>query len=325
VRLIVGCAWLALVAVGIVISYRRRRLVLMALGFGLVIYSIVSNTYVIIGALFAERLLYLPSVGYCLFVGLTVEWVLKHVCQQGGRTRPIPAAILMLVLATVGAWYLYLTVNRNRDWRSGPALNAADLQTHPHASRLWWSVAGDTLNAGRFTETIKHAERAIEIYPHSSDAWSLAGLGYWRVGNADRALECLNRSFELGGLGVENAVVAAANVYKTRGGFGKAISLLSEHVAEKPTSATALNNLALYLVIAEPDSLRDPHGALPYIKAAHRMQPDQGDIVDTYLSVLLALDRKEEAIELLRRSLPIISPTDPCHRELASKLDQLSR
>ena len=322
-RLWSGCAVLAAAFATVVISWRRRRLACLAVGITLVTYSVVSNTFILIGSAFAERYLYLPSVGVCMLAGLVVWAGIQHV--QGAVPARRRLAAGGLLMAAVVAWCggAAWTVVRNRDFALGADLNAADLRTNPRSARLWCSVAADALNGRRYGAALEHAQRAVEIVPEYARAWRIAGLAHWGLQEPDPALGCLRRSIELGAPDDENVVIVVANILKSRGDYRAAIELLEACVARRPESATALNNLAWYLITAEPARLRDPERALPYAERAARLNPTAGDILDTQVAVLLALGRREEARRILTEGLRRIAPDDPYRAGLLEKAKEL--
>lgn len=60
----------------------------MALAFGAGPFALASNLVLPIGALKAERLLYLPSVGFTMWIALALDWLaLRATCYLGPSTR----------------------------------------------------------------------------------------------------------------------------------------------------------------------------------------------------------------------------------------------
>jgi tetratricopeptide (TPR) repeat protein len=315
-----GAATLAGSLVLLVSSWRRQRIACFAAGLALISYSVVSNTVIVIGSAFAERYLYLPSAGYCMLAA----WLIAALGQWLARTarpagRCLSAAIWIAVVAA-GAGYAALTVVRNRDFQSEAVLNAADLRAQPRSSRLWSAAAADALNAGQAALALQHAERALAIYADEPNAWRVAAIAHWRRRDADQALACLQKSFDHGGADSENAWVTLADILKSRGEYARAIAALEAFVAMNARAAVARNNLAWYLLTAEPPELRDPQRALPYAKEAVKLQPAAGDFLDTYLSVLLALGRRDEARRVLEERVPQIPAADPQRPGLLEKL-----
>ena len=324
-RLAAGTAWLLSALLALLFSYRRKRLVFIAVGFALVTYSMVSNTVVVINSLFAERYLYLPSAGVCMLVGVLAGRAIQAIRERVDAGRRLTAGCLLLVVTTMTGWYAWSTVERNRDWRSDRTLNAADLQTNPRSSRLWCAVATDALNAKDFGTAAHFAERSIEICPQYADPWKIAGLAYWQGGELERAAGLIEGFFERSSGADENAVVAAAAIAKARGDYRRAISLLDRLVTLSPRAATPRNNLAWYLLSAEPADLRDAEAALRHAQEAIRLAPGQGDFVDTYIAALLALNHRDDAIRELQRLLPGLRADDPYRVELGRKLADLEQ
>lgn len=322
------------------VSWFRRRVVLVALGTLLITYSIVSNTYIVIGTIFAERLLYLPSVGWCLLAGVIVQGAVRMLSKKGTGTAPgassgdgqglrraagplfRPASIALLAaVCGVGIFCAVLTVQRNGEFHSTARLNLVDALRQPRSARLWASVAADAYNAEHFGEAVADAERALAICPEYSTPWRTAGLAHWRAGEQDTALECLARYFKLGGVHDEQGQVALADICTQRGDHRTAIALLEEYVATPghEHAAAARNNLAWSLLTAQPPELRDPVRALPYAEQAITIAPGQADYIDTYITALMALDRRDDAQRELERLLPTVQAGDPFRGVLLEK------
>jgi Tfp pilus assembly protein PilF len=316
-RLLFGVACAVAVAVAMVVSLRRRRVVFISLGIAILTYAIVSNTVVLIGTVFAERLWYLPSAGFCLFVGALAAQLL-------GVRRPASwVGLTILAAGTVAcAW---LTVDRNRDWQSRERLDATDAATNPRSCRLLSSMAADAIDRQDFDAAMDYARKSIEIYPGQAGAWKSLGIIHWHRRSAADALLCFKKCFELGGAGDESAMVTATDVMVSVGDYAQAIRLLEQFVAGHPLAATARNNLAWYLLKAEPVEFRNPDAALRYAAEALSLRPDLGGILDTYVEALLALGRPEDARAALGRLLPAIPADDPHRAELENRARKLQQ
>lgn len=320
-RLWVGVAVLSAGAVAAVVSWFGQRRVLVALGLMLATYSVVSNTFVVIASAFAERYLYLPSAGFCLLVAFAVSalpemWRGAAGPPRGLRVGVSCAAGAVLILLAV------LTIHRNRDFVSEMVLNSVDIETHPRAARMWSALAGEQLKAGNNRAAVVSAQKALEIYPPYPDAWRTAGLALFRLNEPDQALACLRESFKTGGQDHETANVHVAKILTQRGEYREAISLLRDFVQRNPQAAAPRNNLAWYLLTAEPAELRDLPAALQYAREAVSLEPQAGDFVDTYVAVLEGLGRHAEAQRVIRDALIHIPADDPARPDLLRRLQQ---
>lgn len=73
------------------------------------------NLFFYVGFVVAERVLYIPSVGYCIMVAIGLDLLLRC-CGSSGRRWVIGWVCVLLVLFAVK------TVNRNKDWKDGETL-----------------------------------------------------------------------------------------------------------------------------------------------------------------------------------------------------------
>jgi tetratricopeptide (TPR) repeat protein len=170
---------LSAVAVGIVVwSYRVCKQLLFALGFYCATFSVVSNLVVPIGTIMGERLVYLPSVGFCLAGVL----VLRGLCGRLPVAPSTARAVFIGVMVLGVGLHSGRTFVRNADWKSEERLYLHDVQVVPGSAKAL-NNAGKTLqDLGRHSAAIAKFEEAIEVdptYPTPSINWaySLSALG----------------------------------------------------------------------------------------------------------------------------------------------------
>lgn len=86
---------------------------------------------------FAERYLYLPSIGFCWLVGWTAAKLWRRTPSE---PRSAGSVLLRrgvaLGLAVLGCLYAILTVERNRDWRTDEVLYRRTLEAQPDAQLI---------------------------------------------------------------------------------------------------------------------------------------------------------------------------------------------
>lgn len=115
----------ALAAVARTAIRRKRAVVAVAVAVSVASYVPASNALFYVGFVVAERVLYIPSVGYCLLVGCSAAALVKR-----ARGRRSAAAVYVLYAATV-AVYSARTVIRNRDWRDEESLYRSGIAVNP--------------------------------------------------------------------------------------------------------------------------------------------------------------------------------------------------
>ena len=422
-RLMSSIIWAAVAIVGIIISLRRRAHIAVALGITLVTYSIVSNLPVVIGTIFGERLLYLPSVGVCLCIGLLGGWCIETGARRGRVQRSLSVVAICAVTLMAG-WYAYLTVQRNRDWKSDERLWIAAEKVNPRSCRVLNHRAQHLLNDGQYEKALQYAQRSIDIAPAHWNAWRTAGVAYRREGNVDKAYEYLQQALTRGGIADDSALLGMVELLVTRSEPERAMELLKEGMTHRPDwrlgrywqgvllaqtgrtsdsvahlqqlvrdypewttiritlaeilaqldqteeaithlkeilaiepenrsalircaeyqrklyrydqaiaylrkaaqlqpDAVVLNNLASWLISADPESFRNPTEALEHIRTAVSMIPNNSAIIDTHVAVLLALGLREDAINALQRALDVLPDDDALRPALAEQLSSL--
>lgn len=189
---------LALVA-GLVWGLRRRSGPLVfAIGSFAVSYSLVSNLVTPIGVLVAERLLYLPSLGFC--VGLAWAWERLDSRRRGPRgaasARPdrLATAALALVLLLYGA----RTVVRNQDWRDALTLFAATVEASPESAAAHFNYGATLFQERRDAAgALPHFERALEIRPRFLPAHLNLVTAWLQLGRYEEAREAARRGLAL--------------------------------------------------------------------------------------------------------------------------------
>lgn len=160
-------------------------------GFGIMFYfitiAVVANVFILIGAIAAERFLFLPSLGWAIAIGSLV-YQLKN-----------EKAVLGLV-ATIGLIFSVLTVNRAKDWESNFTLFTGDVNKADQSARAHYNAATAFNNeakreprmaANYRAEAIKHHKQAIEIWPEYQDAYNNLAIVYMESSKFDAAIDIL--------------------------------------------------------------------------------------------------------------------------------------
>jgi len=105
-----------------------------------------ASHILILGTVVAERLLFLPSLGYCMLVALAVEKTSQRM-QLSQRNNTV-SAMLVVVLALNTTRIL----SRNVEWSTEETLWKADYTSHPQNVKVAMSHASDLQNAGKYNE-----------------------------------------------------------------------------------------------------------------------------------------------------------------------------
>ena len=175
--LLVAAGW-TLAAGGLVACARRGRDAFFGILFTLATFSVVSNVAGPIGTILGERLLYLPSLGFCLALA-------AGLAALAGRLAPSPHARLR-ALAVLGALAVGLhggrAVVRCLDWRSENGLYVHDLAVNPRSAKIQANAGAALAELGRHEEALRAFAAASEIAPffaapYQGTVLSLVALG----------------------------------------------------------------------------------------------------------------------------------------------------
>ncbi len=259
--------------------------------------SPVSNIIVPMGTVMAERLVYLPSVAFCLV--LPALWV------RYGAGRGL--GIILAALLAVG--YAGRTMVRVADWKDDMTLFAATTATSPASAKAHYNLGvalaaadrtdealAEYLTAirirdddpaphrnaglllarmGRYAEALPHLEKAVRYNPVPPEA--LVGLGVvctqlGRPVDAERAFRAALADGSASPETRRDAAYDLGTLLLTAGRVTEAIEPLVEARDLGPDDADLRYQLGLAMLEAGR-----PSGAIPELQAALHLAPDLTD------------------------------------------------
>jgi len=159
-----------LLSLGIIAWALRRRAPAVTFGIGAFLVAIlpVVNLLFPIGVIMAERLLYLPSFGFCValaaMVVLASEWLARRRNLRWTGYLPIGAFALLLVL------YGGKTLARNPVWATEMDLWRATVVSSPNSVMAHFRLGSRLEEIGDLDGARREMEAAIRIIPASGDA-----------------------------------------------------------------------------------------------------------------------------------------------------------
>lgn len=179
-RALLGLILLGALVAAAVAAARSKREGLPVVAVALFLLPLGPSLHVlsVVNVLFAERFLYIPVAG----LAVAVAWALGRWAVGAAEDRA--AVVLALVLVAFAG----LTVLRVRDWRSMERLARSSLAAYPGGSDVWKQLGLALYRDGRAEQALEPLQRAVEINPRDSQAWTVYA----------RALEKLRRYSEAG-------------------------------------------------------------------------------------------------------------------------------
>jgi len=320
---LVGLSWLVGV---VVVLWRAKRssdrhawgVAVWCTGFFFITYSMISNAVVIIGTIFGERLIYLPSVAWCWALGAAGVALARRTGHWG--RWGVYGALGVFILLNAG-----LSVRRNRDWRDPVVLWEQTVQVSPGSSRAWACLSRSLGAVGKWELAIEKMRHAFRI---ADDYWEdhmVLGDHLARLGRFAEAAQSHRRAYELADRPFKaRPAYLLGQCYMELKQDGPAIRAFKAAIDSDPAHTGALNNLAYFLATTSQDSLRDPEAALGYIQRARQIDPRALILADTEVEVQLARNRRDLALEVIRQSLKSGNPRDPQYAALQQRLEALT-
>jgi len=180
------------------------------LSFGILFFLITiflfSNLVLIIGTSMGDRLMYFPSLGFCIAVAVLPIKLLKieviDVKKLSANTKLIP---VLLIVTLFG----YKTYSRNVDWKDNYTLYSHDVRIVPNSVKAHYYLGLELVkviaNAEQdeekkkkiYEEGIAELEKAVSIYPSFASAYTQMGVAYYRMKNYEKAIQNYNKAAEL--------------------------------------------------------------------------------------------------------------------------------
>jgi tetratricopeptide (TPR) repeat protein len=196
-------------------------------GLGLLIIPLVPALSILfpVGTTLAERLLFIPSAGYCLMVGELLTQLnavllrmtaaapeagrgalstISRTAQPSKSSAGVGVGVLRwkylntcLFTAAVCAMFSVRVFTRNRDWNSEAQIYKSALQVCPLSAKALTNYAVLHMSPGQFHNSVAAALASVEVYGEQSPAWLNAGVAQQRLGFQARSAWYYDRSLHL--------------------------------------------------------------------------------------------------------------------------------
>lgn len=169
-------------AIGLAWWRSRRIVVFLLLGFALM-YLVVGNVVSLIGVIFAERLMYIPSIFFVMLVTMLL--------QRLPRRAMVGIATILIALGAVRS-YTYAAL-----WNDELGFYQSMLAKQPGSIRLHMMIVDAHRKAGRLDEAAAVAARGRELLPEYWEIWWQSGVIAMQQKRWDEAKRMFDRSFQM--------------------------------------------------------------------------------------------------------------------------------
>ena len=240
-----------------------------------------SHALLGIGTLIAERLLYIPSVGYCLLLGVAASAAMRPTVAvdadaQKARGRALAdarsshhwtrAGVVLALLCAAGLGCAR-TRTRNLDWSNSDSITNATARACPGSAKAMLSLGTMHLQRKEHEHAHRAFRAALRIHPTYCDALHWLGRLAFMEGRLHDAEPLLHAALEIN-VGHPEANLFAALCAARRNDDGAALLLMSR---------------------------------------AHDLAPHNAEIVRDYGAMLLRANQPKQALKPLRRAVGMLS------------------
>jgi len=177
---IVGVGVAAAFAAATAVAYRKSRVAF--LGLVLVAVPLLPALYIpALGeSVFAERYLYLPSVGFVILLAGAFSW--------SRETWPRYGPAITLLAISLAALYSFQAVKRNPVWKDDLTLFSDTVRKSPDGELPNGMLGVALMGAGRFEEAIEQFRKTLKLNPDSTNAHYNLGLTFLKKGEPAKAI-----------------------------------------------------------------------------------------------------------------------------------------
>jgi protein O-mannosyl-transferase len=244
-------------------NWAKRDLTSFGIAYFLITLSIVSNIVFPVGTNMAERFLFMPSLGFCLILGVLFEKLVK-ILRGGNESQISDSKIPTMALAALGLVFVvfgYKTLDRNTAWKDNYTIFTTDVEVSKNSAKLQNSVGGETIEHfksegdvkiknAKMQEAVTHILRATEIHPTYKNPYLLLGNAYFYRGEFDKSVQAYQQALKLDPKykdALQNLELVYYEGGKTiaqqQGNIPKGIEFLQKAVELNPKNANALSLL----------------------------------------------------------------------------------
>jgi tetratricopeptide (TPR) repeat protein len=193
--------------------------------------AVLLISFLALGPPLAERLLYLPSAGFCVLLALAIHAFAAR--GTGARTAA------WVTTAAIVVAYMGLTVARNRVWRTPAVFFETMVADAPLSARSHRELGNFLGEQGQVAAAVRELETSMVILPNPGTAYSLGNV-LAKARRPDDAIVAYGRALELKADFVE-AMTNLATTYGDKGDDETAVTLFERVLVLRPSGFLELH------------------------------------------------------------------------------------
>ncbi len=237
----------------------------------------------------AERYLYAPSIAFSLLASYLLIAIFNLNFKNVKVNGIVRYSVALFVVLLLG-FYIFSTINRNKDWKDNMTLWSKTIATNPYNSRAHDNLGFAYELEGNEIKALEEFELAVKLQDDNFRAWGNLGAAYGRLGRYNESIAALKKSIKI--RKYHKTYDKLGLVYAELGIEDKAIESFKEAIKINPRYAKAHNDLGtVYGRIGEFEK------ALQEFNEAIRIDKDYADAHYNLGILLEFLGDKEDAMK----------------------------
>ncbi|KAK3097836.1 hypothetical protein FSP39_013624 [Pinctada imbricata] len=298
--------------------YKSTDILIMSISLMVFPFILATNLFFYVGFVIAERVLYIPSMGFCLLVAHGAHVLYKKL-QDDNFKRKLISFVFLLVIALFSC----KTVIRNRVWSSEEHLYKSGLTTNP--AKAWGNLANILNQQGKKQEAEQAYRSALKHRGNMADTHYNLGILLQDQKRFKEAIESYKRAIQCRPK-LSMAHLNLAIIYANQGMYTEAEKVY-KHCADLDTSGlkdprlhentkiSALYNLGRMYSEQERNT-----EAIDVYKEALRRRPSYyapQSIYNMLGEVYMKISQTDEAEKWYREALKVKPDHLPAHLTMA--------
>jgi len=193
------------------------------------------------GNVFAERYMYIPSLGFCLSMGLFFYWLLNIKVKTNflnwKKTVYLLVAFYIIALGRV-------CFERNKVWENDLVLWFETSKVSPNSPRAHMNLSSAFYGVGELDRALVEIKAALRLYPTSYDSLLILGQIYLKQEKVEEAIQAFRYAISIypDRAGAFNSLAVALG---QKGQYLEAIDACKSSLKINPYFDWAIFNLAL--------------------------------------------------------------------------------
>lgn len=164
-------------------SLQHSRMIIMCLAWIVLPFLPASNLFFPVGFVVAERILYMPSMGFCLLIAYGYQRIKERLEENGQTGKYLIKLTLIFLLMT----HTLKSYQRNNDWRNEYTLFMSGVHVNDRNAKLFNNVGHALENEGRYQEALAYFQQAVHIQEDDIGAHINVGRTYNNLKMYDEA------------------------------------------------------------------------------------------------------------------------------------------